>query len=239
MTATIINMLLIIAGGIAGLLIKSRIRQSMTDGLLAAMGLAVLAVGLIGVVKTDDLLCLIVCLALGTFVGEILNIEKGLERFGNSLHGFMKRFAKKEESRFTEGFVSATVLFCVGAMAIMGSLEAGINGNYTIIVSKGIIDCVVSVTFAATMGIGVLFSALTVGIYQGAITLLAGFAAPFLTETVVSEMSATGSLLIVGISVNMLRLSPVKLKIGNMLPAIFLPLAYVPIASALSGFFFK
>ena len=231
MTGTLVNVLLIVAGSLVGLIFRSRIKQKMTDALISVMGLAVLVTGISGAVKTNDLLCMIVSLALGTFAGECLNIEAKLERFGGFLHKIFKRFDKKNESRFTEGFVSATLLFCVGAMAVMGSLEAGINHNYGILFSKGIIDGVTSVAFAAAMGIGVMFSALTVGLYQGGLTLLSVWAAPFLSPETVLEMSAAGSVVIIGIAVNMLGLSKEKLRVGNMLPAIFIPLVYLPLAA--------
>lgn len=132
--------------------------------------------------------------------------------------------------RFTEGFVTATLLFCVGSMAVMGSLEAGINHNYSIIISKGVIDGVTAITFAATMGIGVAFSTIPLLLYQGGITLLAGAVAPFLSDAVVVEMSAVGGVMLLGLAANMLDLVKERIRVGNMLPALFLPLLYLPLA---------
>ena len=237
MTGTVVNMLLVIIGSAVGLLFRGRIKQSLMDGLISVLGLAVLVIGILGAVKTEDLLCLIISLVLGTLTGECLGIEKRLDRAGNALQSIFNRFAGKGESRFTDGFVSATILFCVGSMAIMGSLEAGVNGNYTILISKGILDGVMSVAFAAAMGIGVAFSAISVGIYQGSLTLLAVWAAPYLSQEAVTEISAAGSVVIIAIAFNILEMGRKKLRVGNMLPAVFFPLAYLPLTDWLANIF--
>jgi len=131
--------------------------------------------------------------------------------------------------------VTATLLYCVGAMAITGSIEAGLNHNYSIIVSKGVIDGVTSITFAAAMGIGVAFSIIPLFIYQGAITLLAAVVGPYLPAEVITEMSAVGGIAIMGIAVNMLNVPNLKIKVGNMLPGIFLPIIYIPIVKWLGA----
>ncbi|MBR6506075.1 MAG: DUF554 domain-containing protein, partial [Clostridia bacterium] len=138
---------------------------------------------------------------------------------------------KSAENRFTEGFVTACIVFCVGSMTIMGSFEAGINGNNSIIYAKSALDFVSSMMFAAAMGMGVPFAALFVLVFQGALTLLAGVLAPFLSAAVVTEMSAVGGVILFGMGVNMLELSPRRIKVANMLPAIFLPIAYVPLSN--------
>jgi len=237
MTGTVVNMLLVVIGSAVGLLFRGRIKQSLMDGLISVLGLAVLVIGILGAVKTEDLLCLIISLVLGTLTGECLGIEKRLDRAGNALQGIFNRFAGKGESRFTDGFVSATILFCVGSMAIMGSLEAGVNGNYTILISKGILDGVMSVAFAAAMGVGVAFSAISVGIYQGSLTLLAVWAAPYLSQEAVTEISAAGSVVIIAIAFNILEMGRKKLRVGNMLPAVFFPLAYLPLTDWLANIF--
>jgi len=174
-------------------------------------------------------------MVLGTVLGNAVDIERRLEGAGDLLRA---RFAKGEGGgRFTEGFVNASLLFCVGAMAITGSIEAGLNHNYEIIVSKGVIDGVTSISFAATMGIGTAFSAIPLLIYQGGITLLAGWLGPCLPEAVITEMTAAGGALIVGIAINMLGLGKERVKVGNMLPAMFLPIAYIPPAQWLAGLF--
>jgi len=235
MLATIINVFLVLAGSAAGLLFKNLISEKLMAILTQALGLCVLGIGISNVLGTQDMLCVIVCMVLGTVLGNAVDIERRLEGAGDLLRA---RFAKGEGGgRFTEGFVNASLLFCVGAMAITGSIEAGLNHNYEIIVSKGVIDGVTSISFAATMGIGTAFSAIPLLIYQGGITLLAGWLGPCLPEAVITEMTAAGGALIVGIAINMLGLGKERVKVGNMLPAMFLPIAYIPLAQWLAGLF--
>ena len=234
MIATFINAGLILLGSVLGLLFKRFISDRFTSVVTHALALCVMSIGISMAVKTADTLCVIICMVLGTLLGELLNIEKRLDGAGEFLR---RRLIKNEEgnSRFTEGFVNAALLFCVGAMAISGSIEAGLNHNYSIIVSKGVIDGVSSITFAATMGIGVIFSVIPLIIYQGAITLLAAVVGPYLPPEVITEMSAVGGIAIMGIAVNMLGIPNLKIRVGNMLPAIFLPIAYVPLVNWISG----
>ena len=234
MIATFINAGLVVLGSIIGLLFQKKISQRLCDALIIVLGLCVLAIGITSAIGTKDTLCVILCMAVGTLLGEAIDIEKRMDRAGDALK---RRLAKEdgEHSRFTESFVSATVLFCVGAMAINGSLEAGMHGNYSILVSKGVIDGITSITFAAAMGVGVIFSVIPLMIYQGALTLLAAWVGPYLGTAVTTEMSAVGGVIIIGIGLNMLGLPRKKLRVGNMLPAIFLPILYVPLSNWLSG----
>ena len=236
MLATIINVILILLGSAAGLLFKNLISERLMSILTHALGLCVLGIGISSMIGTQDTLCVIVCMAAGTVLGHAIDIERRLEGAGDLLRTRLLK-GGGGNSRFTEGFVSAAVLFCVGAMAITGSIEAGLNHNYEIIISKGVIDGVTSISFAATMGIGTAFSAIPLLIYQGGITLLAGWLGPYLPEAVITEMTAAGGALIIGIAVNMLGLGREKIKVGNMLPAMFLPIAYIPLAEWLAGLF--
>lgn len=235
MLATIINVALILVGSAIGLLFKNLISDRLMSIITHALGLCVLGIGISGMVGTKDMLCVIVCMVAGTVIGELIDIERRLEQAGDLLRA---KVAKGDgDSRFTESFVNASLLFCVGAMAITGSIEAGLNHNYEIIVSKGVIDGVTSISFAATMGIGVAFSVIPLFVYQGAITLLAAWVGPYLPAAVVTEMSAVGGTLIVAIAINLLGLSKTKIKVGNMLPAMFLPIGYIPLANWLSSLF--
>lgn len=233
MIATVVNCILVLVGSFVGILFKNRISQRLTVSITHVLGLCVLSIGIASAVRTNNTLCVIVCLVLGTLMGEGLNIEGRLDGVGEFLRA---RLVKNgENSRFTEGFVTASVLYCVGSMAIMGSMEAGINHNYSILISKGVIDGITSISFAAAMGIGVAFSSVPLLLYQGSLTLLAAVVGPYLGNAVVNEMSAVGGLIIIGISINMLGLGKEKLRVGNMLPAIFLPLAYLPLERLLSN----
>ena len=235
MLATIINVALILVGSAIGLLFKNLISDRLMSIITHALGLCVLGIGISGMVGTKDMLCVIVCMVAGTVIGELIDIERRLEKAGDLLRAKVTK--GDSESRFTESFVNASLLFCVGAMAITGSIEAGLNHNYEIIVSKGVIDGVTSISFAATMGIGVAFSVIPLFVYQGAITLLAAWVGPYLPAAVVTEMSAVGGTLIVAIAINLLGLSKTKIKVGNMLPAMFLPIGYIPLANWLSSLF--
>ncbi len=233
MLATIINVALILAGSAVGLLFRNLISPRLMSILTHALGLCVLGIGVSNMLGTQNTLCVIVCMVVGAILGNAADIERRLEGAGNLIRG---RLLKGQGGgRFTEGFVNAALLFCVGAMAITGSIEAGLNHNYEIIISKGVIDGVTAISFAATMGIGVAFSTIPLLIYQGGITLLAGLVGPYLPGAVVTEMTAVGGTLIVAIAINMLELGRTRIQVGNLLPAIFLPIAYLLLADWLGG----
>lgn len=233
MLATIINVALVLLGSALGLAFKNRISPRFASILTCALGLCVLGIGISGMIGTADTLCVIVCMVAGTLLGEALNIEKRMDGLGDLLR---RRLIRGEgSSRFAEGFVNASVLFCVGAMAINGSMQAGMLGRYDILISKGVIDGVTAITFAAAMGVGVAFSAVPLFLYQGGLTLIFALAGQGMDPAVVTEMNAVGGTIIVGIALNMLGLPREKIRVGNMLPAIFLPIGYIPLANLLSG----
>lgn len=220
MLGTLVNVAAIIAGSLVGLIFKGRISEKYNQPIIQAVSLGVILIGLKNAFKCDDFILIIISLALGTLVGELCKIEYRLENFGIWIE---KKFSKKGGS-FAEGFVTTSLLYCVGAMAIVGSLESGLTGNHHTLFAKSTLDGLGSVIFSSTMGMGVLFSSLSVLIYQGTITLAAEYAKPFLVPEVISQMSSVGGLLIVGIGINML--GEKKIKVGNMLPAVFIPLIY-------------
>ena len=164
---------------------------------------------------------IILCLALGAVIGEALNIEQRLEDFGAFCQS---HFTAKGDSRFVEGFVTASLLFCVGAMSIVGALNDGLNGDPTMLIAKAILDGVASILFAASLGKGVYLSIVPIFFYQGGITLMARFIRPWLTDVLIGQMSCVGSVLIFAISLNLIFNS--KLRVGNLLPAIFLPVLF-------------
>lgn len=233
MLATVINVVLVLLGSALGLAFKNRISPRFASILTCALGLCVLGIGISGMIGTADTLCVIVCMVAGTLLGEALNIEKRMDGLGDLLR---RRLIRGEgSSRFAEGFVNASVLFCVGAMAINGSMQAGMLGRYDVLISKGVIDGVTAITFAAAMGVGVAFSAVPLFLYQGGLTLIFALAGQGMDPAVVTEMNAVGGTIIVGIALNMLGLPREKIRVGNMLPAIFLPIGYIPLANLLSG----
>ncbi len=220
LTGTIVNVAAISAGALvgryAGCFIPERIRLTV----MAGLGLTVILIGLQMALKSIHPMIVIGSLIIGGILGELLQIEACLESFGLWLQG---RFVGA--GNVAEGFVAATLLYCVGAMAIMGALQDGLTGTPTILYAKAALDGVASIALASTLGIGVLFSALSVAIYQGGITLAAESAKSLLTNTVVVEMNAVGGLLIVAIGLDLIGVK--RLPVGNMLPAVFVAVALV------------
>ena len=229
MFAVFVNMALVLVGSAVGLLLKNRFSERMGQAVMKGLGLCTMGIGMSSLLGGKDTLCTIICVALGTILGEWLNIEKGMDDLGELLR--RKLIKGGGNSRFVEGFVNATVLYCVGAMSINGAIAAGINGDYSILISKSVRDMVSSITFAAAMGIGVPFAVIPILLYEGGLTLLAGVVGPYLSAAVITEMSAVGGAIIVGIGLNLLGASKEGIRVSNMLPAIFLPIAYVPLAN--------
>jgi len=227
-------MLTVLIGSTIGILFSNKIKEAYVQTLVSGIALCTVVIGVMSAIGTSDILIVIICLVIGIIVGELLRIDDRLENAGDFINKKLLR-RRGGGSRFTEGFVSASLVFCVGSMSIMGSLEAGINKDYSIIFAKSVLDLVSSMAFGAAMGIGVTFSIFFILVYQGGITLLAGLVAPYLSETVVTEMSAVGGVILIGMAVNMLEMSPKRIRVANMLPAIFLPILYYPIRDWIAG----
>ncbi|MFO7886630.1 MAG: DUF554 domain-containing protein [Desulfobacteraceae bacterium] len=222
MFGTIVNAAAIIAGSLAGLFLRGGIPEKYNNTIMHAVSLAVITIGIKGAVKTDQLLVVIFSLALGSIAGEVMRIEDRLEGLGRRLE---KKFAGDPGgSPFYKGFITATLLFCVGSMAIVGALESGLLNNHQILFAKSALDGIISIVLSSSFGLGVMFSALPVFVYQGAITLAAGVVKPFLLPEVITQMSSVGGVLIMAIGFNLLGV--VKIRIGSMLPAVFLPLVW-------------
>lgn len=230
MIAAVVNAVVVVLGGLIGLLLGGRLKEEHTKTIVNALGICTMVIGVTSAITTSNILIVIICLVIGTIIGEALKIENRLDHLGDWLKA---KVAKNGGGRFTEGFVTASLLFCVGSMAIMGSFDAGLRGDYNTIFAKSALDTVMAVTFAATMGVGVLFSGATVLIYQGALTLLAGLVEPYLSAPVVVEMSAVGGIMLIGTGMNIVGLTKDRIKVGNMLPAIVLPIVWF----AVSGMF--
>lgn len=220
MLGTLVNVASIIAGSLVGLLFRGKISEKYNKTIIQAISLGVILIGFKSAFQCDDFILIIISLAIGSLVGEICKIEHRLENAGEWIE---KKFSKKSEG-FAAGFVTTTLLYCVGAMAIVGSLESGLTGNHNTLFAKSTLDGIAAIIFSSTMGIGVLFSSVSVLLYQGTITLAAGYIKPFLIPEVIAQMSSVGGLLIIGLGINMLGTH--KIKVGNMLPAVFIPLIY-------------
>ncbi len=217
---SIVNALGILGGCAVGLLLGKLIPERLSDAVTKSVALCVLYIGISGTLADVNTLVMIVSMVLGTLLGELLRLDDRL----NALGAFVERkFAGHGvKGRISEGFVTASLLFCVGAMAIVGALESGLSGDHATLYAKTILDTVSSAVYASTMGFGVALAAIPVLLYQGAITLCASLLSPVLTQNVIAEMKAVGSLLIVALSLNMLGLT--KIKVMNCVPAVFFPI---------------
>jgi uncharacterized membrane protein YqgA involved in biofilm formation len=217
---TIVNTMSIVAGSLIGLLFRGGIPEKYNRTMMHAIGLAVVLIGVKTALKTEALLIVILSLAIGGILGELLRIEDRLEHLGI----WIGKRLSKDSTGIANGFVSASLLFCVGAMAIVGAMESGLSGDHQTLFAKSILDGISSIFFTSTLGVGVIFSAASVFVYQGLITVTASFLGQFLVPDVVSQMSAIGGLLILAIGIGLLEIK--KIKVGNILPAIFIPLIY-------------
>lgn len=227
MLGTIVNAIAIIGGCLIGLIVKGRLTEKISTTIMNGLSLCILYIGISGAIKGQDTLQIIICIAVGALIGEIIDIDKKLNDLGNMIEkkiNSKRGSSANEKISIAEGFVTSSLLFCVGAMAVVGSLESGLKGNHSTLFAKSILDGVSSIIFTSSLGIGVMLSSVAVLAYQGCITLLAGGLSTILTETIISNMSAVGSLLIVGLGFNMLGVA--KIKVANLLPAIFIPIIF-------------
>ncbi len=211
---TLANVAAIVLGTLLGLLLRRRLPQRITTVLTQGLGLVTALIGLQMVVATQNVLIVLVSIVVGGVVGELIQIEGRLDTFGKRIE---KRFNRRRGT-FAKAFVTSSLLYCIGPIAILGALQDGLRGDYSILLTKSGLDGIASVAFASTLGIGVLFSTIPVLAYQGSITIAASLLEPYLRTAIVNEMTATGGLLILGIALNILRVT--KIKVGNMLPAI-------------------
>lgn len=220
MVATFVNCGVIIVGCIIGLFIKGGIPERFNKIIMNGLALCAMFIGFSGALEGNNTIITIVSMALGALVGELIDIDKWLNKLGETIQKKLDK-GNGKESRIAEGFVNASLLYCVGAMSIVGALQAGLSGNYDTIYAKTVLDGVSSVIFSASMGIGVIFSSVTVLLYQGGITLCASFLSGILSQAVIAEMTAVGSLMIVGLGLNLLEVTDIK--IANLLPGILVP----------------
>lgn len=218
-SGAVVNFIIVIICGFIGTLFKKGIPGKVKTALMNGMALCVIYIGISGTLEENaNIIVIIISMALGALIGELIDFDRIVNRIGEGLEN---KFAKGE-TKIAQGFVTATLLFCVGAMTVVGSIDSGISGDNTTLYSKSVIDGVSAIALASTFGIGVMLSAFSVLIIQGGITLLAVFIAPVLNETALAQMSIIGSLLIIALGLNMLGIT--KIKVMNYLPSIFLPL---------------
>ncbi len=214
MKGTLVNTATVILGSSFGLLIGSRFPEKINTMVMHALGLATLLIGFKMAFKTENILLVIGSLAIGGIIGEILKLEEWLERFGD----FIKRKVKSESGTFVLGFVTSSLVFCIGPMTVVGSIQDGASGDASVLYAKSLLDGFASIVFASSLGVGVLFSSLTVLLFQGSLTLLGSRLSFLLRPEVLNELTATGGLIIVGIGIYLLGIK--KIKVGNFLPAL-------------------
>ncbi len=219
MLGVMVNVLTVLIGSVVGLLLKRGIPERVTESLMTGIGLCTIFIGVSGALKGENTLILILSMAIGTVIGTLLDIDGALNR----LASYVEQRFRQENGKVTlaEGFVTASLLFCVGAMTIVGSLQAGLTGDMEMLYTKATLDLISSCVLAASLGVGVLLSDFFVLGFQGGIVLLARFVAPFLTEYAISEMTCAGSVLIIGLGLNLIGVT--KIKVANYLPVIFIP----------------
>lgn len=220
MLGVTVNALAIIVGGFLGLLVKKGVPERYSDAIMKGLGLCVLYIAIDGALEGTNVLVLIISVAIGAIVGTFLKLDEGIRTLGDKLEQKFK--SGDEKSTFAEGFVTASLLFCVGAMAVVGSLDAGLTGDNSTLYTKALLDGIMSIVFASTLGVGVLFSGALVFVYQGAIALLAGVIQPLLTNYSIAEMSCVGSVLMIAVALNMMNIT--KIKVMNLVPAVFIPI---------------
>ncbi len=221
MLGTLVNAIAVILGGTVGLLCKGRLATRITDNLTKAVGLCVCIIGVSSAIQGDAML-LVVSLGLGTLLGEVVDIDRRLNQLAQWME---ERFRKPgKDVNVAQGFVTATLLFCVGAMSIVGAIDGGLRGNHEILFTKSLLDGTAAIVLASTLGFGVLLSSLAVLGYQGGIALLSGYLQPFLTNELILQVSAAGGVMILGLGFN-LALDR-QIKVANQLPGLLVAAAY-------------
>ena len=232
MLGPLVNATVIVVCSLAGCFLVRGIPKRFEDHIQKGLGLTVVFVGIKGALDNQNVLLLIMSIVIGAVLGELADIDKWMNRFGlwaERRLGMSKPQAEEKGHSFSKGFVSASILFCTGSMAIVGSMQSGLRGDHTMLYAKSVLDGCMSLIFGASFGIGVAFSALPVLVYQGSIALAAQAISVYLTEDIIREMSAVGSLVIAGIGLNFLGVK--EIKVANMIPAIFIPWLWLTLAS--------
>lgn len=218
MIGVLFNTFTVIVGSLLGLLFKNGIKNKYKDAVMVTIGLCTIAMGIAGIMKGENTLVLIISMVIGVLLGTLIDIDGKINSLGDFISARFK--TKDGKNSITQGFVTACLLFCIGSMTIVGSLESGINGDHSMIFTKSILDLFSSTVLSSTLGIGVLFSALFVLVFQGFLVLLASYLAPFLSAAVIAEISCCGGLMILALGLNITGIT--KIKVANLLPALIL-----------------
>ena len=218
-SGVLVNVLTVLIGSTLGLLLKKQIPEKLTNAVMTAIGLCTVAIGVAGVIKGQNQLVMIISLVLGTIIGTLIDIDGKLTRIGDKLQ---KKKGENEKSTFSQGFVTASLLFCVGAMTIVGSMNAGISGDNQMLYTKSVLDLISSTMLGASLGIGVLFSSAFVLVFQGGLVALSMALGSFLNDFAVAELICAGSVMIIALGLNLIGIT--KIKVANLLPGlVFVP----------------
>lgn len=212
---TLANCCAIIIGALLGVFCKRGLPEKWQETMMSSIALCILIIGVQMALKTQNIIIVIFSLVLGAIAGEIIDIEGAMNRLGKYLGNKLSSGDSSAAAAIGAGFVNASILFCSGAMAILGSIQDGLAADHTTLFAKATLDGLISLILSANLGIGVILSALSVGIYQGSITLLAGFIGPLVTDAMLAEITASGGIMIMAIGCNMLKIS--SIRIGNLL----------------------
>lgn len=219
-SGVLVNVLTVLVGSTVGLLLKKQIPEKLTSAVMTAIGLCTVAIGVTGVIKGQNQLVMIISLVLGTIVGTLVDLDGKLIKIGDRLQ---KKNGENEKSTFSQGFVTASLLFCVGAMTIVGSMNAGISGDNQMLYTKSVLDLISSTMLGAGLGIGVLFSSVFVLVFQGGLVALSMVLGSFLNDFAVAELICAGSVMIIALGLNLIGIT--KIKVANLLPG----LVFVPV----------
>jgi uncharacterized membrane protein YqgA involved in biofilm formation len=230
MLGTLVNALVVVICSLVGCFLIKGIPGRFEEHIKKAIGLATFFIGIKGTLENQNVLLLIMSIVIGAIIGELIDIDKWMNRFGSWAERRLgvKPEAEKPGHNFSKGFVSASILFCSGSMAIVGSMQSGLSGNHEILFTKSILDGCMSLIFGASLGIGTAFSALSVLVYQGSMTLASQAISDYLTVDIIREMSSVGSLIIAGIGLNFLGVK--EIKVANLIPAVFIPWIWLTLA---------
>ena len=219
MVGVLVNTVSVIAGSLIGMLLKKGMSEKIAKALTTSIGLAVIYIGIDGMMSGQNTLVLVLSMVIGGVIGTVLDLDSRLESLGKKIES---KFEGNKDTKIAEGYVSATLLFCVGAMTIVGALQSGLNGNHETQYTKAILDFISAIVLASSLGIGVMLASFSVFFMQGSIVLLAQLVAPYLNDYVIGEMTCAGSVLILALALNMLGIT--KIKLMNFLPAMFVPI---------------
>lgn len=224
MIGTVINVIAVIIGSIVGLTFRSKVPQRLINIAFVGIGIFTMVLGIQMAISSEKQLFLVFSLIIGSIIGELLDLDKGLI----TVSEWVKKKLNSDNDRFTDGLITAFLLFCMGSLTILGAIEAGITGNIDLLKTKSLMDGFAAVALSSTLGIGVLFSVIPLLLYQGALTLLASGLQQYLTDPMIRELSAVGGILLIALALNILEIK--KIKVTNMLPSLIIILIFMVFA---------